>query len=222
MNRFLLVSGLLCFLASCKTPVFTTVNNMRLINGVVTMNDGTRYEGSITSNTEDYRSNPYITLTQSGSKESRRIYLSEIKFMSVRGNTYEPKVIDMGRKQLLFVKRLTKEDSRIQLYELYEQKSRTNQTRYGTTSTAPSDEYSYYITTPSHGPQDMAWNIEGRHLTPNFEDKMSEIVKDCPSLADKIRKKEKGYFYAQISLVQEKRIETMMNIIEEYNRCKNK
>ena len=49
---------------------------------------------------------------------------------------------------------------------------------------------------------------------------MSEIVKDCPALADKIRHKEKGYFYAQISLSQEKQVETVLGIIDEYEKCR--
>ena len=65
-----------------------------------------------------------------------------------------------------------------------------------------------------------AWNIEGRRLVPDFENKMSEIVKDCPALAEKIRRKEKGYFYAQVSLIDSKRVETLMNIIDEYNKCR--
>ncbi len=108
---------------------------------------------------------------------------------------------------------MTKEDSRIHLYELYEQR-----TRLGGTYNTP--EYSYYITTPVHNRQQSAWNLEGRKLTPNFETKMSEIVKDCPSLAEKISKKEKGYFYAQVSFINSKKIETMLSIIDEYNKCR--
>jgi hypothetical protein len=94
-----------------------------------------------------------------------------------------------SRDQTLFVKKLTKDNSRINLYELYERVTNTSSNGRRTYET---DSYSYYIHVP--GQPDEAWNIEGRHLTPNFENKMSDLVKDCPALAEKVRRKDKGYF----------------------------
>ena len=195
---------------------------MRYISGTVYLNSGREITGPINSSLATYyTSNSYITMTEGDAKESQKIYLSDIKGINVRNNYYEPKFIDMGwgSDRVMFVKRLTKENSRIGLYELYQQQTNTSTNRRGYSSSYTTDDYSYYITIEGH-PQTEAWNIGGKHLTPNFEDKMSEIVKDCPVLADKVKRKEKGYFYAQVSLITEKRIETMMNIIEEYNRCK--
>jgi hypothetical protein len=201
---------------------------MKLINGTVYTNDGREIYGQISVDLEHYRaSRLYVNVIPKDSKQSQRINLTDIKGMNIRNNYYEPILIDMGGigkdDQLRFVKRMTKEGSRIRLYELYEQVTRQNNSRYnsryGGSSSYQDDAYSYYIVTPGHSRQESAWNIEGRRLTPNFEDKMSEIVKDCPTLAEKIRKKEKGYFYAQISLIDSKKIETMLNIIEEYNQC---
>lgn len=209
---------------ACKAPYFNTANNMKLINGTVYTNDGKEIPGQITLNLENYRSSKlYITVVPAEGKEER-INVTDIKGINIRNDYYEPKLIDMGgfgsRDQFRFVKRMTKEGSRIQLYELYERQTRQTNSRYGGgTSTYTTPEYTYYITTPAHTRQEAAWNIEGRKLTPNFEDKMSEVVKDCPSLAEKIKRKDKGYFYAQISLVDSKKIETMFTIIEEYNRC---
>jgi hypothetical protein len=52
---------------------------------------------------------------------------------------------------------------------------------------------------------------------------MSEIVKDCSSLADKIRTKTKGYYIPSapsLLFPESKRIEVYKKIIEEYNNCK--
>ncbi|MEO7446009.1 MAG: hypothetical protein ABIT96_00005 [Ferruginibacter sp.] len=209
-------------LASCSTPFFTSANDMRGITGNIELKDGSTVSGQITSSlSRSYTSNPYIDINETGGKK-RRIFINDIKGMNVRNNYYEPKSIDQGwgsPDQVLLVKRLTKDDSRIQLYELYEQSTRyNNNPRYGSSSQVE-DNYSYYISLPGQDPY-QAWNVEGKHLTPNFEDKMSEFVKDCPALADKIKRKEKGYFYAKISLISEKRLETLMNIIQEYNDCK--
>ncbi len=211
---------LILTLVSCKTPSFTTANDMRLINGTIQLKNGDEIKGAISSDIERNYNLNYITITKTDSKKPERISINDIQSMSVRGNIYEPKLIDMSfRDQVRFVKRLTRENSRIQLYELYEQSTNISNNSNGATDTRVRDKYSYYIITPSHAPQQTAWNIEGKHLTPNFEDKMSEIVKNCPTLADKIRRKEKGYFYAQISLIQEKKLQIVLSIIDEYNNC---
>ena len=206
-------------MTSCKSPYFTSANSMRNINGTVYLKNGSELTGPLSSSLESYSSRGYIEFAGKDNKKAQRIPVSEIKGVSVRNNYYEPKLIDMGfgsRDQVLLVKKLTKENSRINLYELHER--RTSSSSYNNRRTYETDYYSYYVTLP--GQSEEAWNIEGRHLTPNFENKMSDLVKDCPALAEKIRRKDKGYFYAQVSLVQEKRIETLMTIIDEYNKCK--
>jgi hypothetical protein len=218
MKYISVILSFLILFTSCKSPFFTSANNMRNISGTVYLKNGKEQTGPISSTLENYNgSKGYIEFSENGGK-SQRIPVTEIKGISVRNNYYEPKLIDMGfgsRDKMLFVKRLTKDNSRINLYELYERVTNTSSNYRRSYET---DSYSYYVTMPGMG--DEAWNIEGRHLTPNFENKMSELVKDCSALAEKIRKKDKGYFYAQVSLVQEKRIETLMNIIDEYNKCK--
>lgn len=222
-----LVCVTLAFTA-CKAPYYNTANNMRLINGTVYTNDGREIPGQVTLNLENYRpSRLYVSVLGKDAKEGEKINLTDIKGINIRSDYYEPKLIDMGGfgnyDEFRFVKRMTKEGSRIHLYELYEQRTRQIYSRYsagGSSYTTP--EYSYYITTPGHTRQEAAWNIEGRRLTPNFEDKMSEIVKDCPTLAEKIKRKDKGYFYAQVSFIDSKKIETMLGIIEEYNKCNSR
>ena len=224
MRNVLVAGSCICLLfifSSCKSPYFSSVNNMRNINSTLYLNNGKELKGQVTSSLANYyTSNSYITMIPEGEK-SQKIYLADIKGIDVRNNFYEPKLIDMGfgaRDQLLFLKRMTKPDSRIGLYELYEQQSNTAY-RNGSSYTYYTDNYTYYISFAGNK-DGVAWNLEGKHLTPNFEDKMSEIVRDCPALAEKIQHKEKGYFYAQVSLIKEKRIETMLNIIDEYNKCR--
>ncbi len=199
---------------------------MRLINGTVYMKDGREIPGQVTLNLEQYRaSRTQVTVLGKDSKKPEVIPITEVKGINIRSDYYEPKLIDMGgfgnNDEFRFVKRMTKEGSKIQMYELYQQVTRQANTRFGGVggNTYQTPEYSYYIVTPAHTRQMPAWNIEGRRLSPNFEDKMSEIVKSCPALAEKIKNKEKGYFYAQVSFNGQKKIETMLGIIDEYNRC---
>ena len=212
---------------ACKAPFYNTANNMRLINGTVYTTDGREIPGQITLNLENYRpSRLGITVLPKDSKQAQKIPITEVKGINIRNDYYEPKLIDRGgvgnTDEFRFVKRLTKEGSRIQMYELYEQTTRQNNNGRFNNAGAGSfttSENSYYIVTPTHTRQQAAWSLDGRRLTPNFEDKMSEIVKDCPALAEKIKRKEKGYFYAQVSLIESKRVETLMTIIDEYNKC---
>lgn len=220
----ILFIGIMAF-TSCKSPFFSTANNMRLINGTVYTNDGREIPGQVTINLENYRpSRLQVSVVTKDSKQPQVFNITEVKGVNIRSDYYEPKLIDMGglgnNNEFRFVKRMTKEGSKIQMYELFQQVTRQANTRYsGAANSYQTPEYSYYIVTPAHTRQMPAWNIEGRRLSPNFEEKMSEIVKSCPALAEKIRNKEKGYFYAQVSLLGQKKIETMLGIIDEYNRC---
>jgi hypothetical protein len=220
-----LFSGLAIFFTACSGPYFNNVNDMSQMTGTVYTNDGKEITGPLTIELDPYRSSRlYLTVNDKDAKQ--KISITDIKGINFRNDYYEPKLIDMGglgnNDEFRFVERLTKEGSRIHLYELNQKVSRqrgSRYNRYGSSGTYTDNETSYYITTPQHTRQMPAWSLEGRRLTPNFEDKMSEIVKDCPALAAKIKNKEKGYFYAQVSLVDTKKIETMFTIIEEYNKC---
>jgi hypothetical protein len=63
-------------------------------------------------------------------------------------------------------------------------------------------------------------NTRGIGLLPSFDQKMSAIVADCPTLAEKIRLKGKGYFLAQVTFAIKKHPEVLLKIITEYNNCK--
>lgn len=224
MNRLWFLLIVVTF-AACKAPYFNNANNMRLINGTVYTKDGGKTEGQLSVNMENYHpSRLYVNVTPREGKEAKRINLTDIKGMEVRGDYYEPRLVDMGglgnTNEFRFLRRITKEPSRIHLYELEQNVNRQQYSRYNRNTVSYTEtQFSYYIVTPGHTYQMPAWNIEGRRLVPDFENKMSEIVKDCPALAEKIRRKEKGYFYAQVSLLDSKRVETMMTIIDEYNKC---
>ena len=80
-------------------------------------------------------------------------------------------------------------------------------------------ETEYFLQLPNEE-GDAVWPLGSNKFVPNFEEKMSKLVTDCPALAAKISNKEEGYFYAQVSLFKERRANVLMTIIEEYNECK--
>lgn len=214
--------GTLLLLTSCSRSSFTTVNNMRNIQGTVYLKNGRVVEGEISTSLENsFSRSQSIRFTPRNGGRELRVKIDELEGISLRNEYYVPKLIDEGffsGDRMLFVKRITRADSRIQMYELHKRRRTNNNDRFGT-FTYYVDDYYFYISLPGQE-EYKAWSIDGKHMVPNFEDKMSEHVKDCPELAAKIKRKERGYFYAQISLSNRKRIETILNIIDEYNTCR--
>ncbi len=80
------------------------------------------------------------------------------------------------------MKRLTPENSRIHLYEYLDK-----QTGYsGHRSNRPikSLEKNYYLQLPAEK-GNAVWNISLSRFVPNFDEKMSRLVSDCPVLSQK-------------------------------------
>jgi hypothetical protein len=156
--------------------------------------------------------NPYIFFLPEGKTTEEKINLSEITGYSIDSDYYALKEVDLLANNvvhLLFVKRLTTENSKLQLYELYES-GRGNATN--------EVKYSYYLSLPAFDALKTI-NTRSIHIVPDFDQKMSEIVSDCPSLAKKIRSKESGYFIPFATFNRKKHPEVLLKIIDEYNKC---
>ena len=201
----------------CVSTYFKTPNDLYRETATVYLNDGTEKKGELTIQLEtEFINENSVTLFDKGTKQTEKIPVKTIDHYKIKNSYYFLKELDMnlnGVHQFLFVKRLTNENSRIQLYEL--------QQRYKSTETGEERKL-YFISLPASGKYE-ALNIYSKQLSHDFEYKMSEIVKDCPSLADKIRTKTKDYYIpAAPSLLfpESKRIEVYKTIIEEYNKCK--
>lgn len=209
----------LILLSGCRsTSYFATPNDLRKQKVILYMKDGQRLPGELSISFENYYSaninyNPVVIFTPEGKNETETIKLNDIAGYSVGAYFYALKKVDLYMNntfRLLFVKRLTGENSKIQLYELYES---------GRGNYSGESQYSYYLSLPSYDPL-QTMNTRGIGLLPSFDQKMSEIVSDCPALAEKIRLKEKGYFIPQVTFAIKKHPEVLLKIINEYNNCK--
>jgi hypothetical protein len=200
---------------SCK-PIayFNSPNDVFEKDAVIYMLNGTQQKGQITITLETgHETDNFIWLKNGGIE--KKVLTDSIASYSIDEDYYFPKKIDLefnGVERLLFVKRLTAQNSRIQLYELFKA---GNHTSDGT------DLLVYYVSLQTHSRLE-AWNTSGKNLEPNFDEKMSKIVEDCPALANKIKQKAKGYFLPQITLSNSKKEEVFKRIIEEYNNCSQK
>jgi hypothetical protein len=215
MKQFLL---LLIILEGCKpASKFISCNELQKENVVLFMTDKSTRRGEITIALENFSSlkveyKPFIQFIPEGGKTEENIYLSSIAGYSIGSDYYALKELDLylnNKYNLLFVKRLTGENSKIQLYELDET---------GRGNDLGEVRYSYFLSLPSFG-EKKTMNTRSSALIPQFDEKMSKIVDDCPVLAEKIRQKEKGYFIPMTSFKLKKHPEVLLKIINEYNNC---
>jgi hypothetical protein len=206
------------FLFGCKSPSeFLTANEVHKEKVDLVFRDQTKITGVINilhenSSSQYVSYNQYIEFNPEGKDSSKRIDINEIAGYWFESTYYALKKLDIymnGIYRLLFVKRLTVENSRMQLYELHES---------GNANDVGNFEYCYFLSYPSCGPLD-AVNTRSSLLLPSFDQKMSVLVEDCPGLAQKILAKEKGYFIPVTSFNIKKHPDVLMRIIDEYNKC---
>ena len=206
------------FLYGCKSPSeFLTANEVHQEKVDLVLRDHTKRTGEINilhdnSNSFHVTYNNYIQFTPEGKISPESININDISGYWYKSTYYALKKLDInmnGIYRLLFVKRLTDENSRMQLYELYNSEM----------SNSGSDvEYTYFLSYPSCGPLD-AINTRSSILIPAFDQKMSLLVADCPALAEKILARDNGYFIPFTSFNIKKHPDVLLRIINEYNKC---
>ena len=214
MTRLFLLVVLIIELSDCKpSAFFRTPNDVYKMEGAIHMKDGRIIHGKITILFEnDIDLNKRIfQCAMSGDSVDTKINIDSVSYYSVGGQSYVAKNIDLylrGVTHLLFVKRLNEENARMQLFELpqsYKSNDRGEEPSF------------FYISMSEFTPYDVI-DINSAKLTPNFERNMSELVSDCPVLADKIRQKFPGYYFTYLSF-QNKKLEIIKRIAKEYNNC---
>jgi hypothetical protein len=222
MNRTVLsfVFGIF-FFSSCRSiSFFETPNALRNIPATLHLTNGRSYHGKLIVHTNIY-SNSAVKLYTEGDKKPMRFSIHHIKGYELRNNFYELKEIKGGlrlAKEYSFMKRLTKENSRMHLYEHIRKLSHPGG-KHTSSYTTYQPEYLLELPGDESG---IVWHLNSSKFVPNFNEKMSALIPDCPSLAAKILNKEDGYFYSLASLSKEKRLRVLMNIVEDYNNCERR
>ncbi|HET6994688.1 MAG TPA: hypothetical protein VFI06_06885 [Chitinophagaceae bacterium] len=223
MRNIFILLFLSIIIESCKPySYFKSPNDLLNKECQIFLTDGTKIDGKLTVQfeTEHYVGKYLKVLTDE--KTERNILITDIKSYKYNNEVYVPKEINLEAYEIpyrdkvympnvnniLFLKRLTNDSAKLQLFELF--KSRTNSSEWG-------DQYDYYISFNNEN-RFASWSIRGSRFFPNFEEKMSKIVSDCPSLVEKIRQQINGYTARQIS-VDAKKNEVIKKIVEEYNNC---
>jgi hypothetical protein len=207
------------FLTACKPAGFiVSPNEVHNDKVVLYLWDKTKVPGNISIDLENTSAvhveyKPYIEFMPEGKTTWEKMKITDIEGYTLGGDYYAVKNLDVDLNNthfLLFVKRLTSENSKIQLYELYES---------GKGNYSGDAGYSYYLSFPGYAPRQTI-NARSIKLVPYFELKMSNLLDDCPALAKKIRSKEKDYFLPMNTFNRKKTPEVLMKIINEYDSCK--
>jgi hypothetical protein len=208
------------FLGGCRSAsIFSTPNSMRNIPAILYLQNGNMVKGDLSLNMNGFNRNT-IRIKPEGAKETFKYNIDEVKGYKIRYDYYELKDIrNNGRinfgRSTSFMRRLTPDDSRIHLFESMETRTSDD----GNNNSSTRIVTTFYLQLPNENAADV-WNIESNKFTPNFDEKMSRFVSDCPALARKIADREEGYFFRQISFNVDKRLDVIQRIIEEYNRCR--
>lgn len=201
-------------LSGCaSTAYFSTPNDVHKIKGTVYLLDGSTKKGLITISLEVKQlSDNDISIIPDGSEMVEKINFKNIKYYSIDTNVYVPKIIDLALNKdyhYLFLKRLTKEDDKIQFYELPQS--------YKSNDAGEPRSY-YYFALPYFSRYEVV-DINSEKVVPGFEYKMSDYVSGCAMLADKIKTKTPGYYYGFLAGRGEK-LQVMKKIVKEYNECR--
>lgn len=220
MKNYTLVACLctVLFTACGSLSSFESPNSLRNVAGTLYLTNGRSFQGKLIVQMGNLFGSD-VKLLAEGDKKAMQFPLAEVAGYKIRNDYYALKDrrggIGSGRHPS-FMKRLTPADSRMHLYEDWQKEAQSGKgslrqtTRYNT---------HHYLELPQeHGNE--VYPLSGSHFVPHFETKMSRYVLDCPSLVKKIADKQEGYHYAQVSFFESKRVEVLLRIIDEYNRCR--
>jgi hypothetical protein len=217
MDRTLLFLIITFFISACRSiSYFETPNAVRNLPATLYLANGRSYHGDLSVHTNRH-SKSAVKLYTEGDKKPMRLGLHHVRGYQLKNDYYELKEIKGNLsffKEYSFMKRLTKEDSKVHLYE---HTKKITQSGGKHTSAYTRYETEHYLQLPDE--DNAVWPLNGSKFVPDFHQKMSKLFGDCPTLASKISNKENGYFYSQVSLIKEKRTAVLLNIIEEYNNC---
>jgi hypothetical protein len=214
MKIIILLSCL--FFAACKTPYYNSVNNMQAQPASITLTNGTQLNGKISVKIiNEYYGAERVRFAEGTKKEYKDYKLDEIKSLFINGANYFVKTIvgnSFNRDIKKFVKEISQLGGRMALFENETVTKNTNNNIKETST-------EYFIQLPN-STSDI-YSVLSSKFTPKFDEKMSGYVQDCPALAEKIKSKDKDYFYPfLLSDNSIRRKAVLLQIINEYNSCK--
>jgi len=195
------------------------INNQYAQPATLFMSDSVVLYGKLLLGKKDWSLNNDIGIHffENGSKKAKFLKPDEIKGFQMGDSYYEPKFLGPGGSvntplKKTIVKRLTPNGSKMALYEYFSHSSTKNGQGY----VEYKDIDVLFVQLPNTK-DDKIYQFNDNKFVPKFESKVSALVADKPELAEKIKSKNKDYFYAFVS-EQSHQNKVWWNIINEYNK----
>ena len=195
------------------------INNEYAQPATLFINDSVVLYGRLLLAKKDWSFNNDIGIhfIENGSKKTKFYWPEEIKGFKMGDSYYEPKLLAPGGPvstpfKKAMVKRLTPSGSKMNMYEYIALIGNKNQ--FG--NMEYTEKHVLLVELPNTK-DDKIYQFGDNKFVPKFDSKVSAYVADKPALADKIRNKDKSYFYAMVT-EESHQNNVWWNIVNEYNQ----
>lgn len=203
------------FLISCNSSFYNNVNDMGGQPATLYLKNGNVLNGKLEIRSfDEFSSVQKITFSEGNTNRYQWFYPKDIEGMYFNGAKYSLELIqamDMWNKRAYkFLKNITPNQGKMQIFE----DEYTQKNSFGNIEKVTK----LYIKLPNN---EGVFDAQSDRFVPNFNEKVSRYLSDCPSVSSRILNKEKEFSYAFVNQGEVQRKQVWMNIVFEYNQCKN-
>ncbi len=206
---------MLVFLISCNSSFYNNVNDMGGQPATLYLKNGNILNGKLEIRSfDEFSSVQKITFSEGNTNRYQWFYPQDIEGIYFNGAMYSLELIqamDMWNKRAYkFLKNITPNQGKMQIFE----DEYTQKNSFGNIEKVTK----LYIKLPNN---EGVFDAQSDRFVPNFNEKVSRYLSDCPSVSSRILNKEKEFSYAFVNQGETQRKQVWMNIVFEYNQCKN-
>lgn len=203
------------FLISCNSSFYNNVNDMGGQPATLYLKNGNVLNGKLEIRSfDEFSSVQKITFSEGNTNRYQWFYPKDIEGIYFNGANYSLELIqamDMWNKRAYkFLKNITPNQGKMQIFE----DEYTQKNSFGNIEKVTK----MYIKLPNN---EGVFDAQSDRFVPNFNEKVSRYLSDCPSVSSRILNKEKEFSYAFVNQGEVQRKQVWMNIVFEYNQCKN-
>ena len=203
------------FLISCNSSFYNNVNDMGGQPATLYLKNGNVLNGKLEIRSfDEFSSVQKITFSEGNTNRYQWFYPKDIEGIYFNGAKYSLELIqamDMWNKRAYkFLKNITPNQGKMQIFE----DEYTQKNSFGNIEKVTK----LYIKIPNN---EGIFDAQSDRFVPNFNEKVSRYLSDCPSVSSRILNKEKEFSYAFVNQGEVQRKQVWMNIVFEYNQCKN-
>ena len=199
------------FLISCNSSFYNNVNDMGGQPATLYLKNGNVLNGKLEIRIfDEFSSVQKITFSEGNTNRYQWFYPKDIEGIYFNGAKYSLELIQAMDMCYKFLKNITPNQGKMQIFE----DEYTQKNSFGNIEKVTK----MYIKLPNN---EGVFDAQSDRFVPNFNEKVSRYLSDCPSVSSRILNKEKEFSYAFVNQGEVQRKQVWMNIVFEYNQCKN-